>query len=90
MLLELPKTKVVFSDEVESQPEEAKFIQTASKPQEDPQCGFYRSLLKKLLSECQNDPNKIQDLAELIFEVKQNGLDTWIDLTDAEDLVFQD
>ena len=88
MLKEQPKTRVHFSEEVESQPEEEKFSQTVRKGEEDPQCGYYRSLLAKVMAECQVDPDKIQDLAELIFEVKQNGLDAWIDLSDAEDLVF--
>ena len=58
--------------------------------QDDPQCGYYRSLLSKMMLECQRDPSKVQDLGELIFEIKQQGLEEQIDLSEAEDLVFQD
>lgn len=61
-----------------------------SPQQEDPQCGYYRSLINKMVLECQRDPSKVQDLGELIFEVRQQGLEGQIDLSEAEDLVFQD
>jgi hypothetical protein len=58
--------------------------------QDDPQCGYYRSLLSKMMLECQRDTSKVQDLGELIFEIRQQVLEEQIDLTEAEDLVFQD
>jgi hypothetical protein len=61
-----------------------------SPQQDDPQCGYYRSLLNKMVLECKRDPSKVQDLGELIFEIRQQGLEGQIDLTEAEDLVFQD
>jgi 23S rRNA-/tRNA-specific pseudouridylate synthase len=36
------------------------------------------------------DPSKVQDLGELIFEVRQVRLEGQIDLTEAEDIVIQD
>ena len=58
--------------------------------QDDAQCGYYRSLLSKMMVECQRDPStsKVQDLGELIFEVRKQGLEGQIDLTEAEDIVF--
>jgi hypothetical protein len=58
--------------------------------QDDAQCGYYRSLLSKMMVECQRDSSKVQDLGELIFEIRQQGLEEQIDLAEAEDLVFQD
>jgi hypothetical protein len=43
-----------------------------------------------MMLECQRDPSKVQDLGELIFEIKQQGLEEQIYLSEAEDLVFQD
>ena len=43
-----------------------------------------------MVLECQRDQSKVQDLGELIFEIRQQGLEGQIDLTEAEDLVFQD
>jgi hypothetical protein len=59
---------------------------------EDPQCGFYRSLINKAIGEYRRtgDPDRIQELAEILFEIKQAGLDASIDITEAEDIVFQD
>ena len=42
------------------------------------------------MHEYQRDSIKIQDLGELIFEVRQLRLEKQIDLTEAEDVVFQD
>ena len=60
---------------------------------EHPQCGYYRSLLNKLIMSFRRTGNEehIQELAELIFEIKQAKLDTQgVDITEAEEIVFQD
>jgi hypothetical protein len=87
-----PAKHVRFQEDLEKEEEEEKVTST-EKPlmKEDPQCGFYRSLLTKSISEFYSsggDSGKIQDLAELIFEIKQAGLDAWIDINEAEDIVF--
>jgi len=53
MVKEQPKNRVRFSDEVENQPEEEKLSDKGvTKGEEDSECGYYRSLLTKVMAEC--------------------------------------